>query len=399
MSASARNGANRTAGQPVRESFLVFGSPPVWEDEIVEVVDSLRSGWLGTGPKVARFEERFQEYIGARHALAVNSCTAGLHLSMLAAGLGPGDEIITTAMTFAATANTIVHTGATPVLVDCDRETALIDPQRIADAITPRTRAIVPVHLYGQACDMDAIMDLAQKHDLVVIEDAAHAIETAYKGRKIGTIGHLTCFSFYVTKNITTGEGGMVTTNNPDFADKIKVYALHGMSKDAWKRFSDEGYKHYQVVYPGFKYNMMDLQAAIGLHQLARITEWLERRAEIWNLYDEAFADLPVQRPPAPLAGTVHARHLYTLLIDPQQTGMTRDEFMQRLFELNIGSGVHYIGVHLQPYYQDRFGYRREDFPNATWISDRTVSIPLSPKLSSTDVEDTIEAVRSILLQ
>jgi len=241
--------------QPTREQFLVFGAPLIEEPEVAEVVDSLRSGWLGTGPKVARFEEMFRQYIGAEHAMAVNSCTAGLHLSMVVAGLGPGDEVITTAMTFVATANAIIHTGATPVLVDCDRETGLIDPQRIKDAITPRTRAIVPVHLYGRPCDMDAIMDIAERHNLIVIEDAAHAIETVYKGHKVGNIGHLTCFSFYVTKNVVTGEGGMVTTNNPEFADKIKVYALHGMSKDAWKRFSDEGYKHYQVVVPGFKYN------------------------------------------------------------------------------------------------------------------------------------------------
>lgn len=385
--------------QMVRDSFLVFGAPLIEEPEINEVIDSLRSGWLGTGPKAAKFEEMFRQYIGAEHAMAVNSCTAGLHLSMLVAGLGPGDEVITTPMTFAATVNTIIHSGATPVLVDCERETGLIDPGRIEDAITPRTRAIVPVHLYGRPCDMDAIMGIAERHNLIVIEDAAHAIETVYKGRKVGNIGHLTCFSFYVTKNVITGEGGMVTTNNPAFADKIKVYALHGMSKDAWKRFSDEGYKHYQVVFPGFKYNMMDLQAAIGLHQLSRVERGLQRRNEIWQRYNEAFADLPVGRPAPDEPDTVHARHLYTLLIDQERCGLTRDEFMQRLYELNIGTGVHYVGVHLHPYYRERFGYQPEDFPNATWISERTVSIPLSPKLSDADVADVIEAVRGILRQ
>lgn len=381
----------------MRDTYLVFGAPQIEEAEINEVVDSLRSGWLGTGPKTARFENAFKEYTGATHAMAVNSCTAGLHLSLLVADLVPGDEVITTPMTFCATVNTIIHAGARPVLVDCDRDTMLIDPQRIEDAITPRTRAIIPVHLCGRACDMDAITDIAQRHNLVVIEDAAHAIETVYKGRKIGNISHLTCFSFYVTKNVVTGEGGMVTTNNPDYADKIKMYGLHGMSRDAWKRFSDDGYKHYQVVFPGFKYNMMDIQAAIGLHQLARVDANLKRRNEIWQVYNEAFANLPIDLPVPDESDTIHARHLYTLMIDQERTGLTRDEFMQKLHHLNIGTGVHYIGVHLHPYYRENFGFREEDFPNATWVSERTVSIPLSPKMSNADLEDVIEAVTRVL--
>ena len=380
---------------PTREQFLGFGTPLIEQAEIDEVVDSLRSGWLVTGPKVARFEGLFQQYTGAKYARAVNSCTAALHLSLLVAGIKPGDEVITTPMTFCATVNTIIHSGATPVLVDCDRDTMLIDPQCIEDAITPRTRAILPVHLCGRACEMDAIMDIAARHNLIVIEDAAHAIETVYKGRKVGNIGHLTAFSFYATKNVACGEGGMVTTNNPDFADKIKVYALHGMSKDAWKRFSREGYKHYQVVFPGFKYNMMDLQAAIGIHQLARVEQNLRRRTEIWQRYNDAFADLPISLPAPDEPDTVHARHLYTLMIDKDRCNVTRDEFMQMMHEMNIGTGVHYIGVHLHPYYQDRFDYRPENFPNATWVSDRTVSIPLSPKLSDRDVTDVIESVRA----
>jgi dTDP-4-amino-4,6-dideoxygalactose transaminase len=380
---------------PVRDSFLGFGTPLIEDAEINEVVESLRAGWLVTGPKVARFEAMFQQYIGAQHARAVNSCTAALHLSLLVSGIKPGDEVITTPMTFCATVNTIVHAGATPVLVDCDRDTLLIDPQRIEDAITPRTRAIVPVHLCGRPCNMDAIMDIAARHNLIVIEDAAHAIETVYKGRKIGNIGHLTAFSFYATKNVVTGEGGMVTTNNSDFADKIKVYALHGMSKDAWKRFSKEGYKHYQVVFPGFKYNMMDLQAALGLHQLGRVDRNLQRRNSIWKMYNDAFAQLPIQLPAPDEPDTVHGRHLYPLMVDKDRSGVTRDEFLQRLHEMNIGAGVHYIGVHLHPYYQDRFGYQPEDFPNATWVSDRTVSIPFSPKLTDGDVADVIAAVKA----
>jgi dTDP-4-amino-4,6-dideoxygalactose transaminase len=317
---------------------------------------------------------------------------------MLVAGLGPGDEVITTPMTFCATVNTIIHAGAKPVLVDCDRETQLIDPQRIEDAITPKTRAIVPVHLGGRPCDMDAIGDIAQRHNLIVIEDAAHAIETVYKTQKIGNISQLTCFSFYVTKNVVTGEGGMVTTNNQEYADKIKMYGLHGMSRDAWRRYSDEGYKHYQVIFPGFKYNMMDLQAAIGIHQLERVEENLSRRNEMWQVYNEAFADLPLGLPAPEECDTVHARHLYTLMVDEARCGISRDEFMQRLYERNIGTGVHYIGVHLHPYYRNRFGFTPEEFPNATWLSERTVSIPLSPNLSKADVEDVITSVRSVLM-
>ncbi|HEX7240272.1 MAG TPA: DegT/DnrJ/EryC1/StrS family aminotransferase [Longimicrobiaceae bacterium] len=378
-----------------REKYLTFGAPVIGEEEIAEVVDSLRSGWIGTGPKVARFEAQLREYTGAEHAMALHSCTAALHLSMLVAGLREGDEVITTPMTFAATVNAILHTGAVPVLVDCDRDTQLIDPQRIEDAVTPRTRAVVPVHLAGRICDMDGILDVARRHDLVVVEDAAHALEGVYRGRKIGNVSHLTCFSFYVTKNLTTGEGGMVTTNNPDYAGKIKTYGLHGLSRDAWKRFSDAGYRHYQVFYPGFKYNMMDLQAAIGIHQFAHLGRWLERRERIWARYDEAFADLPVGTPPPPEPDTVHARHLYTLMVDEARCGVSRDGFMAELHASGIGTGVHYVGVHLQPYYGVAFGYTPEAFPNATWISERTVSLPLSPGMSDDDVEDVVDAVRA----
>jgi len=377
--------------------FLVFGAPFIEEAEIAEVVDSLRSGWLGTGPKVARFEELFRRYTGAEHAIAVSSCTAALHLGLIAAGIGPGSEVITTAMTFVATANAIVHAGAVPILTDCDRRTGLMDPERVETAVTPRTRAIIPVHLYGRPCAADALMDIAGRHDLVVIEDAAHAIEASYRGRKIGTIGHITAFSFYVTKNMTTGEGGMVTTASPSLAESIRRYALHGLSHDAWARFSDAGYRHYTATVAGFKYNMTDLQAALGIHQLAKIERGLKRRSEIWQRYDEAFAGLPVELPPPPEPETVHARHLYTLGIDPARANLGRDTFMDRLHRLGIGTGVHFIGVHLQPYYAQRFGHRPEDFPNATWISERTISLPLSARLSDDDVEAVIRAVSRTL--
>lgn len=379
------------------DEFLVFGAPVIEEAEIAEVVDSLRSGWLGTGPKVARFADLFRDYIGAGHAIAVSSCTAALHLCLLAAGVGAGDEVVTTAMTFVATANAIVHTGAVPVLVDCDRRTGLIDPDRVEAAVTSRTRAIIPVHLYGRPCDMDAIMAIAERHRLMVIEDAAHAIEARWRGRRVGTIGHMTAFSFYVTKNMTTGEGGMVTTADAALAEGVKRQSLHGLSHDAWRRYSDDGYRHYRAESAGFKYNMTDLQAALGIHQLARIERGLERRREIWGRYDEAFARLPVALPPPAASDTIHARHLYTLCVDSARSGLARDAFMDRLYRLNIGTGVHFVGVHLQPYYARRFGYRPEDFPNATWISDRTVSLPLSAGLTDRNVEDVIRAVTDSL--
>jgi dTDP-4-amino-4,6-dideoxygalactose transaminase len=381
----------------VRDSFLVFGAPLIEDADIAEVVDSLRSGWLGTGPKVARFEELFRSYTGARHAVAVSSCTAALHLCLLACGVGPGDEVITTAMTFVATANAIVHTGATPVLVDCDRRTGLIDPDRVEAAVTSRTRAIVPVHLYGRPCAMDAIMDIAARNRLIVIEDAAHAIEARHGGRKVGTIGHMTAFSFYVTKNITTGEGGMVTTDSPALAEMIRRQALHGLSHDAWQRYTHDGDRHYTAETAGFKYNMTDMQAALGIHQLARIERCLARRQDIWHRYDDAFARLPVELPPPAEADTVHARHLYTLGVEPARGGPTRDVFVERLHRLNVGTGVHFVGVHRQSYYARRFGYKPGDFPNAAWISERTVSLPLSAALTDADVTDVIEAVTCAL--
>jgi len=380
-----------------RDQFLVFGNPMIEQDEIDDVVDSMKSGWLGTGPKVIRFQEAFREYIGSKHALAVNSWTSGMHLGLIAAGIGPGDEVITTPMTFAASVNVILHSGATPVFVDASLPDMTIDVNQIEDKITPRTRAILPIHFAGRPCNMDAIMDIAHRHDLLVMEDAAHAIEGMYHGQKIGNIGHLTGFSFYVTKNIVTGEGGMITTNNDEWAEKIQIYGLHGMSKGAWQRYSDDGYKHYAVVYPGYKYNMMDIQAAIGYHQLQRIGRYLGMREHIWQCYDKAFQDLPVITPLPPEPDTVHARHLYTLLLDIDRLKITRDEFLQRMHERNIGTGVHFISVHQHPYYRETFGFQTNDFPTATYISERTVSLPLSAKLTDEDVADVIAAVRDAL--
>jgi dTDP-4-amino-4,6-dideoxygalactose transaminase len=315
---------------------------------------------------------------------------------MLAVGLGPGDEVIVPTMTFCATANAVIHAGASPVFVDCCRDTMNIDPEDIERKITPKTKAIIPVHFAGRACNMAAIPDIAKKHNLKLIEDCAHAIETTYYGQAAGTFGDLGCFSFYVTKNIVTGEGGMIIGNDENYADKIKILALHGMSKDAWKRFSDEGYKHYQVVSAGYKYNMMDIQAAIGIHQLSRIEQYWRRREEIWNRYNEAFEGLPVFTPAESEPNTRHAYHLYTLLLDTERLKVSRDQFLNELTRRNIGVGVHYIALHLHPYYQRTFGYKRGDFPSAEWISDRTLSIPLSAKLTDNDVQDVIDAVTQI---
>ena len=379
-----------------RDQYLVYGSPQIQQEEVDEVVETLKSGWIGTGPKSSHFEKMMAEYVNATAAVALNSCTAALHLSMVASGIGSGDEVITTPMTFAATANVILHTGARPVFVDIDPHTMLIDPQKITSAVTEKTKAILPVHFAGRPCNMNAIRDIATKHNLLIIEDAAHAIEAVYHGEKIGSIGDMTCFSFYVTKNVVTGEGGMVTTNNNELADKIKIYGLHGMTHDAWKRFSDDGYKHYQVVFPGYKYNMMDLQAAIGIHQLKRVEEnWL-RRDEIWHRYNESFRDLPFEVPAPDELSTKHARHLYTILIDPTKSGKTRDQALSLLHQENIGTGVHYTSLHLHPLYQKQFGYKTGDFPFTEYVGERTLSLPLSAKLSDKDVDDVINAVRFV---
>lgn len=381
--------------KPVRptERFLVFGQPCIEEADIAEVVDSLRARWLGTGPKVARFENALAQYKGVSFAIAVNSCTAGLHLAYLALGIGPGDEVITTALTFCSTVNAIIHCGATPVLADVDPMSMNIDPASIEEKITNRTRAITVVHLAGRPCNMTTIMAIAAKHNLLVIEDCAHAIETEYHGQKAGTIGACGALSFYATKNIATGEGGMVLTHSAELANRIKQLSLHGLSADAWKRYSDSGYKHYYVVEAGYKYNMMDLQAAIGLHQFERLEQYARRRQQIWNRYLEAFADTPLGLPAPDEPDTRHARHLFTVLVDKAKCGITRDEFLSLMTAHNIGVGVHYLSVPEHPYYQQAFGWLPEAWPAAMRLGRQTVSLPLSGCLSDDDVEDVIQAV------
>lgn len=379
--------------------FLVFGAPSIGEAEVAEVEAVLRSGWLGTGPRVAQFERDFAGYkgMGPSHAAAVNSCTAALHVSMVAAGLDPGAEVITTPLTFCATVNAIIHAGLTPVLADVDPVTQCIDPDAIEAAITPRTQAILPVHFAGRPCDMDRIMAIADKHGLVVIEDCAHAIETEYKGRKAGTFGDFGCFSFYATKNVVTGEGGMILARDEAHIARAKVLALHGMSKDAWHRFGDKGYKHYQVVECGFKYNMMDIQAALGIHQLARVEQNWMKRQEVWRRYNDAFVGLPISTPTPPETSTRHAYHLYTFLIDPSRCGMHRDEFLDAMNSRRIGAGVHYLSVPEHPFYQYRFGWKPEQWSNAMNIGRATVSLPLSPKLEEPDVSRVIDSVQAVL--
>ncbi|MGI8430080.1 MAG: DegT/DnrJ/EryC1/StrS family aminotransferase [Solirubrobacteraceae bacterium] len=380
----------------MRDSFLIFGSPTIGEEEIAEVVDSLRSGWIGTGPKVQRFETILAEYLTVPYCRCVSSCTAALILSMQILGVGPGDEVLVPAMTFVASANAVEHAGARPVLVDSVSETGLIDLEAAEAAITPRTRAIMPVHFAGRPVDMGQLNSLRDRHQLLVIEDAAHALGAEWHGQRIGAFGNLAAFSFYVTKNISTIEGGALVTEDVEVAAEVERLALHGLSLGAWQRFSDTGFRHYEVVRPGFKYNMTDVQASLGLHQLPRLEQWIDRRAQLWERYDELLAGLPLQTPPEPEPETRHARHLYQVLVEPGAP-VTRDELVDGLTKHGIGTGVHYRGVHLHPFYRDTYGLRASDFPVASSISERTLSLPLGPSVTHTDQDDVVAALTLLL--
>ena len=388
-------------GAPVRDSFLVFGRPVLGDEEINEVIDTLRSGWIGTGPKAVRFEQDFARYVGSKHALAVNSCTAALHLGLIANHIGPGDEVITTPLTFAATANVIMHVGAKPIFVDIDPITLNIDPDNIERAITPKTKAIIPVHFGGLSCDMDRIEAIAKRHQLAIIEDAAHATGTRYHGRLIGSdTGTVACFSFYANKNLTTAEGGMITTDNDELADRIAVFRLHGLSKHAWQRYSSKKLMLSDALYPGYKYNMPDIVAALGIHQLAKQERFLEIREQYARCYDEAFASLPgvrLQPRPRDLDQNRHALHLYVLILDPQQFRVDRNDIMSALLAENIGAALHYRAVHTHPFYRETFGYQHDDFPIAAQIGDNILSLPLTPGMSSHDIDDVIMAVNKVL--
>jgi dTDP-4-amino-4,6-dideoxygalactose transaminase len=380
----------------MRGEFLPFAAPLLGDEEIDEVVHCLRSGWLTTGMKVKQFEREFAEFIGAKHALAVNSCTAALHLALEAVGVGPGDEVITTPMTFTATAAVIEHLGARPVFADCIPETLNIDPAQIERRISPRTKAILPVHFAGQACDMDAINAVARAHGVPVIEDAAHAIPTLYRGRMVGTLSDVTCFSFYATKNVTTGEGGMVVTDRDDIAERMRLMHLHGMSKDAWKRYTQNGSWSYEILAPGFKYNLTDIAAAIGIHQLRKCHAFHRRRLAIADQYDAAFADLPGVSIPRVADRDGHGWHLYVIQVDRDRLTIGRDEFIDRLIARNIGVSVHFIPLHVHPYYRERYTLRPTDFPNAWSAYERIVSLPIYAKMTDEDVRHVIDAVRDI---
>jgi dTDP-4-amino-4,6-dideoxygalactose transaminase len=379
-----------------RTSFLVFGSPFIGEEAIAEVVHSLRSGWIGTGPKVGRFERDLEHYIAVAHVRCLASCTAALWLGLRTLGIGRGDEVLLPAMTFVASANAVEQVGARPVLVDSEPATGLMDLDAAEAAIGPRTAAIMPVHLGGRPVDLDRVNAIRDRRGLAVIEDAAHALGAQWRGRRIGSHGNLTAFSFYVTKNLTTIEGGALASDSCETAERVERLALHGLSVGAWQRYTDGGFRHYEVVEPGFKLNMTDVQAALGLHQLPHLERWIARRAEQFARYDRALANLPLHTPPPASPGTVHARHLYSVLLDTS-VRLSRDEVLDQLASRKIGAGVHYRGVHLHPYYRDRYSLRPESFPVATDISERTFSLPLGPKVSDDDLDDVVEALHAIL--
>lgn len=389
--------------RPATDLVVSFAPPDIGEAEMRAVLEVLQSGWLTTGPQVKAFEAAVAAYTGAQHAVAVNSGTAALHLSLLAAGIEPGREVVTTPYTFCATVNAIIHAGGTPVLADIDLATLNIDPPAVEAAITPRTAAILPVHFAGRPASLTRLGGIAGRHGLPVVDDAAHAFGAAAGARRIGAAADLTAFSFHAVKNITTGEGGMITTDRADWAERIRVLALHGMSRDAWARYGGRGAAQYEVVEAGFKYNMMDLQAAIGLQQLARVDAMQAHRRALWQRYDEGLADLPLTRP-APVARhdvgepePTHAHHLYTVLVDHGLCGWTRDDLAAALRERGIATSVHFKAVHLHRYYAERFGYRRGMFPNAEFVSDRTLSLPLSAGTDEADVDRVITVLRELV--
>ena len=389
---------------------MPFSLPLIEEEEIAEVVDALKSNWITTGPKTKRFEKQFAEYIGCKHAIAVNSCTAALHLALEAIGIKEGDEIITTPMTFAATAEVIRYFKAKPVFVDIDPVTMNIDPCKIEELLSSYNnrqvslpKAIIPVHFAGHPCDMDSIADIATRYDLKVIEDAAHALPAHNKGRTIGTISDITCFSFYATKSITTGEGGMITTDNDEWADRMRIMSLHGISKDAWKRYTSEGNWFYEIIAPGYKYNMTDIAAAIGITQLKKSDKMWERRRKIACMYNEAFQTIreievpTLTKAEGGQAMTQHSWHLYVIKLKPEYLSIDRNVFIEELKERGIGTSVHFIPLHIHPYYRDTYGYKPEDFPVAFETYKNIISLPIYPRMSDSDVERVIKAVQDIV--
>ena len=381
-----------------RSDFLPYCLPLISEREIEEVVDTIRSGWLTTGPKVHRFEQDFASYVGVRHAIAVSSCTAALHIALAALGVQPGDEVIVPALTFCATANVVVHLGAKPVIVDVD-DHGHISLEACERAVSDRTRAVIPVHYGGQACDLKEFLDFGKRRRIHVVEDAAHGAGAEFDGEKIGTHGAAVAFSFYVTKNITTGEGGMITTNDEALAERMRLLSLHGMSGDAWKRYEAHGSWFYEVLEPGFKYNMTDIQASLGIHQLRRLDEFVQKRRAMAARYAIAFRDLIEIELPSDLPRRPHTFHLYPIRLRLDHLCIDRQQFIEELKRANIGTSVHFIPLYRHPFYQRAFGYRPEQYPVAERIYAGLVSLPLYPKMSDGDLEDVIAAVRRVITE
>ncbi len=383
---------------PVRSQFVPFAPPLIGEEEIAEVVETLRGDWLTTGPRTRQFQAEFADTFAAPAATAVSSCTAGLHLALAALGVGPGDEVVTTTLTFCSTANVVEHVGARPVLVDVEPDTLNIDPAAVERALSPRTKAIVPVHYCGHAVDLDAIQAIADQHGVAVIEDAAHAVHAKYKGRWIGSSPNLAAFSFYPTKNMTTGEGGMVT-GAPDLVERVALLSSHGMSRDAWKRFDRAGSWRYDVVAPGFKYNMTDIQAALGLRQLDRLGAMQARRRQLVARYDAGFKGNDQVQTPTERPEVESSWHMYVLRINLETLTIDRDRFFDEVKARNVGLSVHYIPVHTHPYYADKYGYRPGDIPVANENFERMVTLPLSPKHTDDEIDYVVEAVTDVLRQ
>ena len=376
---------------------IPYNRPSIDEDDIAAVVEALRSGWITTGPQTARFEEEFAAYTGARHALALNSATAALHLALVAGNIGPGDEVITTPLTFAACTNVIVQQSAVPVLADVSPDDLNVDPEQVERQVTPRTRAIMAVHYGGQPCRMDELLDIARRHRLLLIEDAAHAAGAAYKGRMIGSIGDATAFSFYATKNLATGEGGMLTTNNPDLDDRARIMTLHGMDRDAWKRYDSGGSWYYEVVAPGYKYNMSDILAALGRTQLRKLDAMNARRMELAARLSSHLAGCDAVELPAARPEVCHVWHLYPIRLRPGALSIDRAAFIDELARRGIAASVHFIPIHYHPYYREGFGFRPGDYPVAEDAYEHLVSLPLYPRMSEDDVDRVAEAVLDVV--
>jgi dTDP-4-amino-4,6-dideoxygalactose transaminase len=381
----------------MRGKFLPFHLPSIGKEEIKNVNDVLRSGWITTGLKTKLFEEKFAKYIGSKHALAVNSCTAALHLALEAIGLKEGDEVILPTMTFTATGEVVTYFKAKPVLIDCEEETLLIDINKIEEKINKKTKAIMPVHYAGQSCDMDEILQLARSHNLKVIEDAAHSLPAKYKGKTIGNIGDITCFSFYATKTITTGEGGMITTESDYYLDRMKTMRLHGITKDAWKRYAAEGAWYYEVIEAGFKYNFTDIGAALGLAQLEKCDEFHKKREKIANQYTKAFETIPEIKIPGIKKNRNHAWHLYVIQLNLERLKINRAQFIKKMKERNIGCSVHFIPLHFHRYYRNTYGYKLSEYPTANHLYPRIVSLPIYPRMTDKDVDYVINNVVHII--